>query len=915
MVRDFRTAAYAQDKPLVERIDAEIKRALAEPKPKRAARPPVSEAGFARAASGDRIREESIALRRGRPVLGVTNGAAVLKVKDPESRVWIDRIGAAATALRNVIPSIGRIELDNYLAMPVLATGWMVQPGIVVTNRHVAQFFAERGAGGFRFMMGDDPRRPIGVSIDFLEEVDSAAEAEFTIDQILHVGGPREADVALLRVAPVTGTALPPALDIDVADPVGKTVAVIGYPQADSRIPDQALMFSIFGEVFDRKRLAPGFVKSVIGAELSHDCTTLGGNSGSPVVELEHGKVVGLHKSGVFLDSNGAVAAGALRDIVDTARRGPMVGVRVPDAKPPASGELKVAANEVSVTVPVTITVRIGETTVARVDTGAFVPPPAGSVTMADVEAAVPAAQQLLAARPDVVAVYAGLRVTGGKVTDEPVLVVAVTERLTPEVLALKGMIPIPNSIAGVPTDVTFASIADQLGLVEDWSDVEAAWVSRYVERPALKLEAATADAVTLSVSPDCGWPVLKTFLSGVRKSLTVGMYDFTAPHILKAVVDATKPGQRRLKLVLQAGEDIGGVGAKKDDVSDIAARDQLASALKQRFQFSWASVAKPFGRIGNPEGIFDSAYHIKVAVKDHASFWLSSGNWQSSNQPPLGEPSTDLGTPNKLLSGYNREWHAVVEGPKLAQLYEDHLLLDLKEAKKTQNVEAAQGDEPYVWVPVEYFVDPDDTVEAPYVLRKPMTIDGPVQIHPLLTPDNYAKVVAGLIEGAEHRVLFQNQSLKLAANDGDAPHFKQLVDALLHKQQAPGVDVRIIFRRIGDDLRKTLTRLKLKGFDFDKLRLNGRCHTKGLIIDNKVVVLGSHNWTNSGTKFNRDASLAIYHSQAVAYFTDLFEEDWRRAREPSVDENLPSPRMVNPLDSEAPPRMVRVPLRDWVAL
>jgi len=29
------------------------------------------------------------------------------------------------------------------------------------------------------------------------------------------------------------------------------------------------------------------------------------------------------------------------------------------------------------------------------------------------------------------------------------------------------------------------------------------------------------------------------------------------------------------------------------------------------------------------------SSYHIKVAVRDDEAAWLSSGNWQSSNQPP----------------------------------------------------------------------------------------------------------------------------------------------------------------------------------------------------------------------------------------------------------------------------------------
>ena len=47
-----------------------------------------------------------------------------------------------------------------------------------------------------------------------------------------------------------------------------------------------------------------------------------------------------------------------------------------------------------------------------------------------------------------------------------------------------------------------------------------------------------------------------------------------------------------------------------------------------ERFRSEFASIGSG--------GTFASAYHIKVAVRDHAAFWLSSGNWQSSNQPAI---------------------------------------------------------------------------------------------------------------------------------------------------------------------------------------------------------------------------------------------------------------------------------------
>ena len=84
----------------------------------------------------------------------------------------------------------------------------------------------------------------------------------------------------------------------------------------DSRVPDQALVLSVFGDVYDKKRLAPGQVMNVGIDEMEHDCSTLGGNSGSVLVNLQTGEAVGLHFSGLFLDANYAVPAPKIRNLL-----------------------------------------------------------------------------------------------------------------------------------------------------------------------------------------------------------------------------------------------------------------------------------------------------------------------------------------------------------------------------------------------------------------------------------------------------------------------------------------------------------------------------------------------------------------------------------------------------------------------
>jgi hypothetical protein len=67
---------------------------------------------------------------------------------------------------------------------------------------------------------------------------------------------------------------------------------------------------------------------------------------------------------------------------------------------------------------------------------------------------------------------------------------------------------------------------------------------------------------------------------------------------------------------------------------------------------------------------IFPNAYHIKVAVRDQEAFWLSSGNWNNSNQPGPGQFSPDDPDAAQEAATFDRDWHVVVEHAALAQSF-----------------------------------------------------------------------------------------------------------------------------------------------------------------------------------------------------------------------------------------------------
>jgi endonuclease G len=218
-------------------------------------------------------------------------------------------------ALQKVIPAVGRINLANHPGFSWNGTGWLVAKDIVVTNRHVANDFAARDGDGFRFITGIGGKQ-INAHLDLLEEyLPLPTERPYRVLKVLHIDD--QFDLALLRIAGATELGEPQPDPVPLfagAIEPDRWVAAIGYPAYDSRIPEPELMDRIYGKVYDVKRLAPGRVTSATAAEVQHDCSTLGGNSGSAVVDLATGSALALHYGGSFLLANYAVPAPVIAD-------------------------------------------------------------------------------------------------------------------------------------------------------------------------------------------------------------------------------------------------------------------------------------------------------------------------------------------------------------------------------------------------------------------------------------------------------------------------------------------------------------------------------------------------------------------------------------------------------------------------
>lgn len=255
---------------------------------------------------------EAVVHTVGRPAIPVQNGSFPTAEPDQWWRVLDDN----RAAVEAVLASVGRIEVQpDPQGRAFAGTGFVVAPGVVATNRHVVASFATQAPDGTWRVLPDLTAR-----IDFAEELNAATPPhEFAIRRILGVGTGDQRDLAFLQVKKTStqGRRLPAPLRFTAKPAVrkGSVVYVVGYPAfspGDNSVFD---VEAVFQGIYDVKRLQPGYVMGVRtrALDLVHDCSTLGGNSGSCVADLKSGSIVAIHRRGAALLANHALPLWPLR--------------------------------------------------------------------------------------------------------------------------------------------------------------------------------------------------------------------------------------------------------------------------------------------------------------------------------------------------------------------------------------------------------------------------------------------------------------------------------------------------------------------------------------------------------------------------------------------------------------------------
>lgn len=247
---------------------------------------------------------EAVVSRQECPTIGIFEDQLV----DPPGGRWA-RLADDQAWMKPAIRAAGRLDCRS-LEVPFAGTAFLAGEGLAITNRHVALIVAQ-GLG----------RK--GIELLLETELDHRREqrAPFARD-FVQVRGVRMIhpywDFAVLDVEPSGGRTPVMLASAPPSDLLGRSIAVVGYPSvghAANAYEDEILTFNFGKDRGAWKRLQPGRVmpdadwlstdrRFPTVRALTHDASTLGGNSGSLVLDLDGRVVIGVHFAGTKYKAN-----------------------------------------------------------------------------------------------------------------------------------------------------------------------------------------------------------------------------------------------------------------------------------------------------------------------------------------------------------------------------------------------------------------------------------------------------------------------------------------------------------------------------------------------------------------------------------------------------------------------------------
>ncbi|MDN7024924.1 phospholipase [Methanoculleus sp. FWC-SCC1] len=357
---------------------------------------------------------------------------------------------------------------------------------------------------------------------------------------------------------------------------------------------------------------------------------------------------------------------------------------------------------------------------------------------------------------------------------------------------------------------------------------------------------------ITAFVAPDCAREIFVQAVSSAESEILVNVYEFTDPGLAEELVRARQAGVN--VTVLLEGGPVGGISPEGRFVAGLLARGGIPVLQMTTTERAHAAYR------------FD---HAKYMVIDGARVLIGSENYKPSGFPAAGTRG-------------NRGWGTYLEDPALAAYFREVFLHD-----------SSGGDiAPLAGTAAEV----GDPRQVPYTVEFEPVHRGGVRVTPVLSPDT-SFLITDLLEGATRNIAIEQAYITNETAYELNPYLAAAINA-----SRRGVEVRVIldsawFNTEGDadndEMVGVINRiaaaeglpLEARLADCDGNNLE-KIHTKGVVVDERAVLISSINWNANSPGFNREAGVIIEDAAVAAYFTSIFRDDWEAATTRGRTEN-----------------------------
>jgi len=358
---------------------------------------------------------------------------------------------------------------------------------------------------------------------------------------------------------------------------------------------------------------------------------------------------------------------------------------------------------------------------------------------------------------------------------------------------------------------------------------------------------------VTAFVSPDNSLAVFSRVVASAQHQVLVNVYELSSANITGALIDAEKRGVD-VEILLEGGP-VGGISAEEK-----AAIWRLNQSGIPVFEMTTSES-------GHAPYRYDHAKY--VVIDDHAVL-VTSENFGHSGFPPSGETG-------------NRGWGVYLEDPSIAAYFRDIYQTDTG-GPAIVPVYGSEGPAE-VYTVISY--------PAPFA---PATFTG-ARVTPVIAPDT-SSTITGLLNSAQYSIEIEQAYITNESKTRLNPYLATAINA-----SRRGVHVRVLLDSYwystedtddNDEMVALINRIAAN----EHLPLEARCldleasglekiHNKGVIVDDRAVLVSSINWNTNSPGFNRETGVIVEQPEVVRYFRTVFDTDWSpavRSPQPSTD-------------------------------